>query len=103
MEGQETTNNKQKRFFGDTFEQFGEQMATWGQEFGPRGEAWAEELAQHMEQVGERFEQWFEQKMATPAASAEDQQKSRLAILRMLEEGKISVAEAESLLQAVGK
>jgi len=125
MEGQETTNDKQKRYFGDTFEQFGEQMAAWGQEFGrqmeawgqefenrmavwgqdfgPRMEVWAEELAQHMEQVGERFEQWFEREMVTPAASAEDQQKSRLAILRMLEEGKISVAEAESLLQAVGK
>ncbi len=119
-----TTQAQEARRFGDACEQFGEQMAAWGeefgrqmeawgrefgqrmedwsQEFGPRLEVWAEELAQKMEQGGERVRQWFEEQAASRTASAGSLREERLAILRMVEEGKISVTEAESLLRAVG-
>jgi DNA anti-recombination protein RmuC len=103
----------QNRHFDDFFEQFGERMAAWGQEFGRRMEAWgeefgqrmegwAEELAQHTEQMGQRVGQWFEE--GSPSfASADSLREERLTILRMLEEDKINVAEAESLLRALGE
>ncbi|MFQ5813073.1 MAG: hypothetical protein ACE5I2_07780 [Anaerolineae bacterium] len=98
-----TTQAQEAKRFGDTFEQFGEQMAAWGEEFGPRMEVWAEELAQKMELTGERVRQWFEEQAASRAASAGSLREERLAILRMVEEGKISVTEAESLLRALGE
>ena len=119
-----TTQAQETERFGDTFEQFGEQMAAWGEEFGrqmeawgrefgqrmeawaeefgPRMEAWAEELGQKMEQAGERICQWFEEQTASRAASAGSLREERLAILRMVEESKISITEAESLLRALG-
>ena len=119
-----TTRAQEARNFGDTCEQFGEQMAAWGEEFGhhmeawgrefgqrmedwskefgPRMEVWAEELAQKTELMGERISQWFEKQAASRAASAGSLREERLAILRMVEESKISVTEAESLLRAVG-
>jgi hypothetical protein len=119
------TQAQEARSFGETCEQFGEQMAAWGEEFGrhmetwgrefgqrmeawskefgPRMEVWAEELAQKMELAGERIRQWFEEQAASRAASAGSLREERLAILRMVEEGKISVTEAESLLRALGE
>lgn len=110
--------------FGDTFERFGEQMAAWGEEFGrymegwgrefeqrmeawgkefgPRMETWAEELSQRLEQAGQRVGQWFEEQTVS-SVSADDLREERLAILRMVEDGKISTAEAESLLRALGE
>jgi len=125
MEGQtEDRQAQEEKRFGDTFELFGEQMAAWGEEFGchmdawgkefeqrmeawgkefgPRMEAWAEELAQRMEQVGKRVGQWFEEEIGS-SVSADSLREERLAILRMVEEGKISAAEAESLLRALGE
>jgi hypothetical protein len=120
-----TTQAQEARSFGDTCEQFGEQMAAWGEEFGrhmeawgeefgqrieawsqefePRIEVWAEELAQKMELMGERIRQWFEGQAASRAANASSLREERLAILRMVADGKISVTEAESLLRAVGE
>jgi gas vesicle protein len=119
-----TTQAQEAPRFGDTCEQFGEQMAAWGEEFGrhmeawgrefgqrmeawskefgPRMEAWAEELAEKLEQVGERIRQWPEEQADSRAASASNLREERLAILRMVAEGKISVTEAESLLRALG-
>ena len=119
-----TTQAQEATRFSDTCEQFGEQMSAWGeefgrhmeawgrefgqrmedwsQEFGPRMEVWAEELAQKTELMGERISQWFEKQAASRAASAGGLREERLAILRMVEENKISVTEAESLLRAVG-
>ncbi len=115
---------QEKKRFGDAFEQFGEQMEawgevfgrrmeawgeefgrrmeTWGEEVGPRMEAWAEDLAGHMEKMGTRVGHWFDEQF-TPSGSAEDLREERLSILRMVEEGKISPAEAESLLRALGE
>ena len=125
QERTETGQTQETKRFGETFEQFGEQMAAWGEEFGrqmetwgqeferrmeawgtefgPRMEAWAEELAQHMEQVGRRVGGWFDEQAASRAASADSLREERLAILRMVEEGKITAAEAESLLRALGE
>ena len=115
MEQQTATAQAQEaRRFSDTFEQFGEQMAAWGEEFGqrmedwseefgPRMETWAEELVQNMELVGERIRQWFEEQTASRAARAGSLREERLAILHMVSEGKISVTEAESLLRALGE
>jgi len=119
-----TTQAQEAKRFSNTCEQFGEQMAAWGeefgrqmeawgrefgqrmeacsQEFGPRLEAWAEELAQKMELMGERTRQWFEEQAVSRAASAGSLREERLAILHMVEESKISVTEAESLLRALG-
>ena len=121
----ETAQDQETKHFGDAFEQFGERMAAWGEEFGrqmetwgkeferrmevwgkefgPHMEAWTEELAQGLEKVGQRVGEWFEEETASPATDAEDLREERLAILRMVEEGKISVAEAESLLRALGE
>jgi len=118
-----TTQAQEAPRFSDTCEQFGEQMAawgeefgrrmeawsrelgqrmeTWGEEFGPRMESWAEELAQKLEQVGERIREWLEEQRASSAARANSLREERLTILRMVEEGKISVTEAESLLRAL--
>jgi len=96
-----TTRAQEARNFGDTCEQFGEQMAAWGEEFGQRMEDWAEELAQKTELMGERISQWFEKQAASRAARVGGLQEERLAILRMVGEGKISVTEAESLLRAL--
>jgi len=109
-----TTQAQEAERFGDTFEQFGKQMAAWGEEFGqrmeawgeefgPRMEAWAEELAQKMELAGERIRQCFEKQAASTATRTDSPQEGRLTILRMVEEGKISVTEAESLLRALGE
>jgi hypothetical protein len=120
-----TTQAQEARSFGDACEQFGEQMAAWGeefgrhmeawgtefgqrmedwsQEFGPRMEVWAEELAQRMELAGERVRDWLEEQRTSSAASASNLREERLAILRMVAEGKISVTEAESLLRALGE
>jgi len=98
-----TTQTQEARRFGDTFEQCGEQMAAWGEEFGQRMEDWAEELAQKTELMGERIRQWIEEQTASRAASAGSLREERLAILRMVEESKISVTEAESLLRALGE
>ena len=120
-----TTQAQEATRFGDTFEQFGERMSawgeefgrqmeawgrefgqrmeTWGKEFGPRMEVWAEELAQKTELMGERLQQWFEEQTASRAARADSLREERLAILRMVAEGKINVSEAESLLRALGE
>jgi len=120
-----TTQTQEARSFSDACEQFGEQMAAWGEEFGchmeawgrefgqhmedwsqefePRIEVWAEELAQKMELAGERIRQWFEEQAASRAASVGSLREERLAILRMVAEGKINVTEAESLLRALGE
>jgi hypothetical protein len=126
MEQQTTTGQAQEaRRFSDACEQFGEQMATWGEEFGrhmetwgrefgqrmeawskefgPRMGAWSEELAQKLELAGERIREWQEEHRVSSAASASNLREERLAILRMVEEGKISVTEAESLLRALGE
>jgi hypothetical protein len=83
--------------------EFGQHMGDWSREFEPRIETWAEELAQKMELAGERIRQWFEGQAASRAASASSLREERLAILRMVEEGKIGVTEAESLLRALGE
>ena len=120
-----TTQTREARNLSDACEQFGEQMAAWGEEFGrhmeawgtefgqrmedwsqefePRIEVWAEELAQKMELAGERVRHWFEEQAASRAASAGSLREERLAILRMVAEGKISVTEAEGLLRALGE
>jgi len=125
QERTETGQTQETKRFGETFEQFGEQMAAWGEqfgrqmeawgrefegrmadwgeEFGPRMEAWAGELAQRMEHVGQRVGGWFDEQTASRADSAEGLREERLAILRMVEEGKITAAEAESLLRALGE
>jgi hypothetical protein len=122
MEQDASSAKKKRARFEEPFEQFGEQMAAWGEEFGrqmeawgkefearmeawgkefgPRMEAWGKDLGRRMEEAGERVEEWFEGE--TPAAETDDLQAERLAILHMLEEDKISVAEAERLLRAVG-
>ena len=108
--------------WGETFgqhmaawgEEFGRQMETWGKEFecrmeawgkefGPRVEAWTEDLAQGVEKVGQRIGEWFEEGTASPATDADRLREERLAILRMVEQGKISVIEAEGLLRAIGE
>lgn len=121
----ETTQDRESRRFDEAFEQFGRQMAAWGEEFGRRMEewgeefgrqmeawgkefgphmaVWAEELAQHVEKVGERIGRLFEEEMAASTADVARLREERLAILRMVQEGKISVAEAESLLRALGE
>jgi len=124
MEQQTATTQAQETIrFSDTCEQFGEQMAAWGEEFGrhmdawgrefgqrmedwgkefgPRMEDWAEELVQKMELAGERVREWLEEQRPS-GASADSLREERLAILRMVAEGKISVTEAESLLRALG-
>ena len=116
-----TTEAQEARSFGDACEQmaawgedFGRQMEAWGREFGqrteawsnefgPRMEVWAEELAQKMELAGERIRQWFEEQAASRAAKVDSLREERLTILRMVEESKISVTEAESLLRALGE
>lgn len=109
-----TTQTQGAKSFGDTCEQFGEQMTAWGEEFGrhmeawgrelgPRLEVWAEELVQKMEQTGERVREWFEEQAPSRSASADSVREERLAILHMVAEGKINVAEAESLLRALGE
>jgi DNA anti-recombination protein RmuC len=120
-----TTQAQETIRFSDTCEQFGEQMAAWGEEFGrqmeawgkefgqrmeawskefgPRMEVWAEELAEKLEQVGERIREWLEEQGASSTANASNLREERLAILRMVAEGKISVTEAESLLRALGE
>jgi hypothetical protein len=115
MEQQTTTGQAQEaRRFSDACEQFGEQMATWGEEFGRHMETWgrefgqrmealSEELAQKLELAGERIREWQEEQRVSSAASASNLREERLAILRMVEEGKISVTEAESLLRALGE
>jgi hypothetical protein len=126
MEQQTATAQAQEtKHFSDACEQFGEQMAAWGEEFGRhmetwgrefgqrmedwgkefglRMEDWAEELAQKMELAGERIREWLEEQTASRAASANSLREERLAILRMVAEGKISVTEAESLLRALGE
>jgi hypothetical protein len=65
-------------------------------------EAWAEELARNMESAGQRLRWWFEEPATSTTAGGGSLREERLAILRMVEEGKISVTEAESLLRAVG-
>ena len=88
-----TTQAQEAKSFGDTCEQFGEQMA-----------AWAEELAQNMELVGKRMSQWLdEQATSRSPPEVSSLREERLAILHMVAEGKISVTEAESLLRAVGE
>lgn len=88
-----TAQAQEAKYFSDTFEQFGEQVA-----------AWAEELGQKMELAGERIRQWFEEQSASCAPSeASSLREERLAILRMVGGGKISVTEAESLLCALGE
>jgi hypothetical protein len=82
--------------------EFGQRMEAWGEEFGPRMESWAEELAQKLELAGERIREWLEEQRAS-YASADSLREERLAILRMVEESKISVTEAESLLRALGE
>jgi hypothetical protein len=52
--------------------------------------------------VGERIGQWFEEQAASPLPSADSLREERLTVLRMVEERKISVTEAESLLRALG-
>jgi hypothetical protein len=120
-----TTQAQEAKLFSDTCERFGEQMAAWGEEFGrqmeawgkefgqrmeawskefgPRMEVWAEELARKMELAGERIREWLDEHRASPATSTTSLREERLAILRMVEEGKISVTEAESLLRALGE
>ncbi|MGA9350297.1 MAG: hypothetical protein WBW48_16055 [Anaerolineae bacterium] len=118
-----TTRAQEAKRFGETIEQFGEQMAAWseefgrhmeawgrefgqrmeawGEEFGPRMESWAEELAQKLGLAGERIREWLEEQRASSAASANSLREERLTILHMVEESKISVTEAESLLRAL--
>ena len=126
IEGQtEDRQAQEEKRFSDTFEQFGQQMAAWGEEFGrqmeawgkefgqrmeawgkefgPRMEVWAEELVQKLELAGERVREWLDEQRASSAASAGSVREERLAILRMVEESKISVTEAESLLRAIGE
>lgn len=131
---EQETNSKKKPRFEEPFEQFGEQMAgwgeafgqrmavwgeefgrqmeswakefetrmeAWGKEFGPRMETWGKDLGRRMEEAGGRMEEWFEGESPSAEADEADPQAERLAILRMLEEGKISVDEAERLLRAV--
>ncbi|MFZ5916295.1 MAG: SHOCT-like domain-containing protein [Chloroflexota bacterium] len=108
----------------DWGETFGEQMTAWGREFGrqmeawgrefesrmevwsaefaPRMETWSEELARKMEKMGQRVAGWFDEHTA-PETDVRDLREERLAILRMVQEGKISVAEAEGLLRSLGK
>jgi len=122
-EQKESTPYQEPKRVGEAFEQFGEQMAAWGEEFGhqmeawgkefeqrmeswgkefgPRMEVWGKELAQHIERAGARMGEWLEKETTSPTASADEQRDERLAILRMVEEGKISAAEAESLLRAM--
>ncbi len=82
--------------------EFGQRMEDWGKEFGPRMEDWAEELVQRMELAGERAREWLEEQRPS-SVSADSLREERLAILRMVEESKISVTEAESLLRALGE
>jgi len=137
MESQtETSGDREKKNFDDTFgdlgqqmgvwgEAFGEQMAawgeefgrrmeawgqeferrmdTWGQEFGPRVEMWTQDLSQGMEKFGRRVGEWFEGEAAPPTSDAQSVREERLAILRMVEQGKLSVSEAEGLLRALGE
>jgi DNA anti-recombination protein RmuC len=81
--------------------EFERRMEAWGKEFGPRVEAWTEDLARGMEKVGKRVGEWFEEETATSATDAQSLREERLAILRMVEQGKITVSEAEKLLQAL--
>ena len=108
-----TTQAQEAKRFGETFEQFGEQMAAWGEEFGCHMEAWGQEFGQRMdawgkefgprmELAGERIRQWFEEQAASRAAKGDSLREERLTILRMVEESKVSVTEAESLLRALG-
>ena len=53
--------------------------------------------------VGQRIGEWFEEGTASPATDADRLREERLAILRMVEQGKISVTEAEGLLRAIGE
>ena len=85
--------------WGKEFEQ---RMEAWGKEFGPRMEAWAEELTQHLERMGRQVREWLEEEKPA-AASSDGLREERLAILRMVEEGKVDVAEAEKLLRALGE
>lgn len=76
-------------------------MEAWGKEFGPRVKAWIKDLAQGMEQAGECVGEWFEAETTPPyATEAKGLEEERLAVLRMVAEGKISVAEAERMLRA---
>jgi hypothetical protein len=120
----EATQTRESECFDDILEQLGKQMAAWGEEFGQRMEAWgeefgcrmeawgkefrpcmearAEEMARKMTQLGERIGQWFEEE-AGSTAGADNLREERLVILRMVDEGKISVTEAEGLLRALGE
>ena len=121
----ETTQGQEPKRFDELFEQFGEQMAAWGEafgqrmaawgeefgrqmetwskEFGPRMEAWSQDLAQSVEKTGERVGEWCKQETPSDATDASSSREGRLAILRMVGEGKISVDEAERLLRAMGE
>ena len=137
MESQtETSGDREKKHFDDTFEDLGQQMAawgeafgeqmavwgeefgrrmeawgqefghrmdTWGKEFGPRMETWTQDLSRGMERFGRRVGGWFEGEAAPSAADAQSVREERLAILRMVEQGKLSVSEAEGLLRALGE
>jgi hypothetical protein len=121
----ETPQDQGSKRFGNTFEQFGEHMAAWGEEFGrqmealgkefecrmetwakefgPCVEAWSEDLAQGVEKAGKRVGEWFEGEPTSFATESGDLREERLAILRMVEQGKISVTEAEGLLRAMSE
>jgi DNA anti-recombination protein RmuC len=110
----ETGGTQETKRSGETFEQFEAQMAawgrefearmaSWGEEFGPQMEAWAGKLAQRMERAGQRVGRCFDEQAASQAEGTEDLREGRLAVLRMVEEGKITAAEAESLLRALGE
>jgi len=93
--------------FGEKMESWSTELEarleTWGQEFGPRLARWGRDLTNNVEKVGERASEWVEGKDRSSPAGADNLQKERLAILHMVQEGKINVSEAESLLRAVGK
>ncbi len=118
-----TTPARETQAFGDAFAQFGQQMATWGEtfgqrmavwgeDFGQRMEAWGKEMAESMGQLGDHLGESFAvgkppavpEADESPAASeGSNLQEERLNILRMVAEGKISVAEASDLLRALGE
>ena len=66
-----TTQAQETRSFGETFEQFGEQMAAWGEEFGCQMEAWGQEFGQRMDAWGKEFgprtESWAEELALKPS------------------------------------
>jgi hypothetical protein len=84
-------------------EEFGQRMEVMGKEFGPRVETWSEDLARGVKKAGKRVGEWMEGETPAPAADTDSLRDERLAILRMVQEGKISVPEAEGLLRAMGE